>query len=400
MNVLRSVIFSLGLVLCGSASAQDLVTPSDRVNTHVNIRATANVNAPEIEQLEIGEALPLVSGIPRWYEVQLTSGQTGFVSKAWTAVSRALVPRQQDELRIHFLNIGAGTCTVVECPGADAPPMIVDCGSTGATTVDMNAQQTRTYVRDVLSQHQVAPNVVLSHADLDHYGHIANTLDNLTVGSVWQGGDPGEYSLANFPTWLANQQNQGAVLHQSFPAHFHNNRQPVSNDLSCGDASTFVLTTNTGNSKNAQSLALMVEYEDFTAIFTGDAEGVTEARAITNYASSLKATVMTASHHGASTHGSNSQMWANSTAPDLLVSSTGNRFFHPRCTATDRFTSLATTKGHEIRCGTSSNYITSRTNRAHYVTEVNGTVIVTSDGRSPVTVNCTRSVECGVKIAH
>ena len=400
MNALRLIVFWVGLALWGSASAQDLVTPADRVSTHVNIRAAANENAAQIDQLGVGEALPLVRSVPRWYEVQLPGGQTGFVTKAWTTVSRALVPRQQDELRIHFLNIGAGTCTVVECPGPNAPPMIVDCGSTGATAVDMDAQQTRTYVRNVLSQHQAAPNVVLSHADLDHYSRIANTLDNLTVASVWQGGEPSEYNSANFPAWLADQQNRGAALHQNFSAHFHNNRLPVSADLSCGNASTFVLTANTGTSKNAQSLVLMIEYEDFTVMFSGDAEGDTEAQAVTNFDNSLRATVMTASHHGASTFGSNSQAWADATAPDLLIASAGNRFFHPRCAATNRFTSLAATKAHEIRCGTSSSYVTSRTNRALYVTEVNGTVIITSSGRSPVTVNCTRSVECGVRIAH
>jgi len=157
------------------AGTQDLVTPSDRVSSHVNIRAEADEDAPEIGQLEIGQALPLVGSAPRFYQVQLPAGQTGFVSKSFTT---------------------------------------------------------------------------------------------------------------------------------------------------------------------------------------------------------------------------------NSAAPDVLISSAGNRFFHPRCASTERFTSLATTKRHDIRCGTPSEYVTSRTNRAHYVTEVGGAVIVTSSGRSPVTVNCTRSVECGVKIAH
>ena len=168
---------------------------------------------------------------------------------------------------------------------------------------------------------------------------------------------------------------------------------------SCGDASTFILTVNTGSSRNAQSLVL-IEYQDFTAVFTGDAEGETEARAITNFADNVKATVMTSSHHGASTHASNSQEWATSASPDVLVSSAGNKFFHLRCDATNRFNTLATTREHSVRCGNSSAYTSSRTTRAHYVTEVNGAVIVTSNGRSPLSVHCTRSSECGVKISH
>ena len=400
MNAFGLAVVSFTSALCGSAYAQDLVTPSDRVATHVNIRSSAAENATEIGHLNIGEALPHVRSVPRWYEVQLPGGQTGFVSKAWTTVSRALAPRQQDELRMHFLNIGTGTCTVLECPGSNAAPMIVDCGSLGATAVDMDRQQTRTYIRNILAQHQAAPNVVVSHPDPDHYNYIANGLDNLTVASVWQGGNPSAYTSGTFAAWLADQESRGAVLHRNFPPRFHNNRQPVSADLPCGTASTFVLTANTGASDNAQSLVLMIEHEDFTAVFTGDAEGPTEAQALNNFANSLKATVMTASHHGASTFASNSQTWVDATAPAVLISSAGNRFFHPRCLATQRFTSLATTKTHHTRCGTSKNYISSRTNRAHYVTEVNGAIIVTSNGRSPVTLNCTRSVECGVKIAH
>jgi beta-lactamase superfamily II metal-dependent hydrolase len=119
MIAIRRTIVCLRLIVHSPASSQDLVTPADRVSTHVNVRATAHVTAAEISQLTIGAAVPLVRSLPGWYEVQLLDGQSGFVSKAWTTVSRALIPRQQDELRIHFLDIGAGTCTVVECPGTN-----------------------------------------------------------------------------------------------------------------------------------------------------------------------------------------------------------------------------------------------------------------------------------------
>jgi hypothetical protein len=84
----------------------------------------------------------------------------------------------------------------------------------------------------------------------------------------------------------------------------------------------------------------------------------------------------------------------------VLISSAGSKFFHPRCEATSRFGSLAVTRRHAIRCGTASGYQASRTERAHYVTAVNGSIVVTSNGESPMLVNCTRSVECGVKIPH
>jgi competence protein ComEC len=399
--VVRLPLIILIVLACGPAAAQDLVTPADRVTTHVNIRSTANEEAAAIGQLQIGEALPLVSSVPRWYEVQLAGGQTGFVSKSWTRVSRGLAPREQDELRIHFLNIGAGSCAIVECPGSNAPPMIVDCGSTGATSNDLDTQSTRDYIQTILGQHTIASNVVLSHPDLDHYSRIASVLDGIAVASVWQGGDPSNYTSGNFPAWLSEQESNGVAIHRNLAPDFHNNRQPVSDQLSCGTASTFILTANTGASNNAQSLVLMIEHEDFTVIFTGDAEGPTESQAMTNFQNAVKATVLTSSHHGASTFASNSQQWADAAAPEVLISSAGNRFFHPRCAAIERFTWLAATPMHEVRCGTSSSYITSRTNRAHYVTEMNGAIIVTSSGSSPFTVHCTRTVaQCGVQVTH
>ena|SRR5688572_16593322 len=109
----------------------------------------------------------------------------------------------------------------------------------------MDATQTRDYIRKVLSSHTAAPNVVLSHADVDHYGHIANTLNGMTVASVWQGSDVNEYTSNGFPAWLSDQMTRGATLHRNFSPHFHNDGATISDQLSCGDASTFVLTVNT-----------------------------------------------------------------------------------------------------------------------------------------------------------
>jgi hypothetical protein len=80
MAALRFCITILALLLClaAPAFAQDLVTPSDRVISHVNIRASADEAGQEIGHLEIGQALRLVRSVPRWYEVELPGGQTGF----------------------------------------------------------------------------------------------------------------------------------------------------------------------------------------------------------------------------------------------------------------------------------------------------------------------------------
>jgi beta-lactamase superfamily II metal-dependent hydrolase len=390
------------MLFCISAStlaAQEQVVPSQRVTNFVHIR-----NAPdgsgEKGRLRPGESLPLVADVPRWYEVRLADGSTGFVSKAWTTIVRGLAARQEDDLRIHFLNIGTGTCTVIQCPGPNAPPMIVDCGSTGAGADDLSAVETKSYIDAILSQHSERPNAVLSHADLDHYSNIPSVLGSVTAQHIWMGGASADYSSAAFPTWLDAQRKNGAHDHTNLEQHFHNNRQPIGSHLSCGLANAYVLTVNSGTSKNAQSLVLMLEYGDFTAVFTGDAEGETEAQVIRNYGDTLKAVLLSASHHGASTHTSNSPEWARSVAPSVLVSSAGSKFFHPRCIAVDRFTTTADVLQHAVQCGSSTAYQKSRTTKAHYVTSVNGAIVITATGRSPLSVHCTGSSECDIQIAY
>jgi hypothetical protein len=80
MVAIRMLVICLGLSIFSPASAQDLVTPSDCVSSHVNVRANADVTAAEIAQLPVNAGLPLVQSVPGWYEVQLADGQRGFVT--------------------------------------------------------------------------------------------------------------------------------------------------------------------------------------------------------------------------------------------------------------------------------------------------------------------------------
>ena len=308
--------------------------------------------------------------------------------------------READELRIHFLNVGAGNCAIVECPGPDAPPMVVDCGTLSRTASDMTRTQARTYIQGVLDDSDFQPNVVLSHGHTDHYGWIATVLGNLQVDTIWLGGTPDRYSLRGFPDWRDEQEMGGADVHEDFPANFHNDGDALA-DLSCGLAETSVLTVNTPGSENAHSLVLRIDYNDFSIIFSGDAEGSTEQQAISNNPDGVDATVVAASHHGSRSHGSNSTAWVQATDPEVVIFSAGEMFRHPRCEAVSRYRSLlATTDEHAARCGIGSRYIPFDTEEAQFTTEVSGRLVLTTDGASPLAVHCSTSDECRVSIPY
>ncbi len=400
------------LLLASFLASADVVVPTDRVTNRVIVRAEDTSQSTDIGSLRPGEQLEFVRNVPRWREVRLSPTETGFVSKSFTTVidDPAL---SRPEMLVHFLNTGTGSCAIVECPGPDAAPMIVDCGSIGRSDTDKDAIAARTYIKDVLDKHPgIQPNLVLSHADQDHYNLLPSVLTE-QVNEIWQGGDPDNYKENGFPTWIANQISSGADPHNIdtnsvMQANFDNNQNPL-DELPCGLASAFVLTVNTGNNKNAKSLVLQIEYDEFSVIFTGDAVGVTEAQAMSNYSNALDTTVLTGSHHGSHTNGSNgtdvvSSNWASATQPEIMVYQSGIEFGHPRCNITDSYDGrTVTTSNHPFHCGKHDGVMPDvardePTVEAKYATEKNGTIVITTDGVTSAQVACDLTPACAAVI--
>ena len=75
-----SLIF---LILSGLPAYADLVIPSDRVTSHLNVRQQPDVNSPILGKIRPDESAELLDSVPYWYKVMLDNGTQGFVSKAW-----------------------------------------------------------------------------------------------------------------------------------------------------------------------------------------------------------------------------------------------------------------------------------------------------------------------------
>ncbi len=317
-----------------------------------------------------------------------------------------LAPRSEDELRIHYMNVGAGTCTVVECPGANAPPMIIDCGSIGRSSDDLTKDEAGDYIAEVLDLHATQPNVVISHPHKDHYAWIADVLNDVQTQNIWLGGDKSGYTIGDFPDWLRKQKENGAQVFDDdeIGSDFHNDGSPMADsELSCGDALVYTLTVNTGSNPNSKSHILELRYQNFGATFTGDAEGKTEDKAVENFTGNVKTTVLSASHHGASTHKSNGKKWIEATDPEVVIFSSGPKFWHPRCDVVKRYedSDLADAPAHPTRCGENKEFrLQQRSRDAKYVTAVNGLTVVTSGGDSPFSLHCDGSDGCEADIQH
>ena len=397
--MIRRTGLLMALLSCAPAWADMAVSKGNDVDIH----AAADSSSQEIGTLSPGQFRDVTGSTSHWYEIRMPDGTPGFVSKRATTLIRTPPPRALDELRIHYLNVGSGACTIIECPGDDASPMIVDCGSVGNFTFDLEGAEAASYVNSVLAGHAAAPNVVISHPHTDHYDLIPEILGDVQADNVWLGGDEDGYRFAGFPMWRSAQEAGGADFHVDHPADFHNDELPMDPQiLGCGLADVFTLTVNTGDEPNPNSHVMEIRYDDFGATFTGDAEGITEDQADANYDGNVKTTVLSASHHGSSSHGSNGPEWIDATDPEIVVFSSGPLFGHPRCNVVARYEdSLAESPSHPTHCGDNSGFLRDNSTRnAKYVTATNGLVVITSDGSPPAQVFCDGQTNCTAEIDH
>lgn len=319
-------------------------------------------------------------------------------------------PVGADGLRVHALNIGAGTCVLVECPGSD-DILMYDCGSMKATESDLDRDEAKAYVDRIVGSTE--PIVVMSHAHIDHVNLIPYVLGTRRAKSVWFGGRDTDYGKADSPSadlgeWLNRQKDAGVPIFHRFDKRFNNSGQPME-ALACGNAESYILTANApaprGASDNlrmhANSLILLIRYGEFKVVLTGDAVGIAEDAALDSYRALLSdTTVLFASHHGSKSERSNSAEWVATTRPSIVIYSadTIKRYGHPKGVVVERYRevgSLSRAQPHAIWFDPEDEDSPQEsTDLAEYVTELNGAIVITSDGSSELRVQCSKDTTC------
>lgn len=291
------------------------------------------------------------------------------------------------KLLIHTLPIGAGNCQVVQCPSQNKL-VVMDCGAKGRGTQGWTKEDAARYIQSMIDG-GTEVTVSVSHPDGDHYNYLPTVFNGLPVRNLYLGAQLGNYDQ-NFRNWVAAEQSHyGMSVNQH--SGFYSSKTPDSN-LSCWrpngyggmelDVASYILGVNAGSTSNDSSMVIAMRYGSFQTIFTGDMTGTTEQ--YINAAGPpvpLKSNVITGAHHGADTFGSNSQSWANATAPQLLMFSAGERFLHPRCTSANNYLAyvLKNASLHDYHCGKDGAYEKRSTTDAVLVTDDNGLIRVAAN---------------------
>lgn len=191
------------------------------------------------------------------------------------AYEPAVAPRGEGELRVHFVDVGQGDCTVVEFP--DGKTMIVDGGDEREET----RMRVIGYCRALGIETFDA--AVLTHTDSDHAGGLDDVLNCFGAKLVYSPFlDTREEGTA-FAAFLGAAANAGAEvrLSQMFEAGISRTQENFYYWMMLSPFSPEIADAAAGSeeeSTNDLSAVIYLEYAGRTLLLTGDASSAVEDR--------------------------------------------------------------------------------------------------------------------------
>ena len=242
--------------------------------------------------------------------------------------------RAEGELRVHFLDVGQGDCTLVEFPSGEV--IVLDAG-------DGSFGHRNHLVRYLKALAPSKLTLLLTHADADHYGGFRALIGAFGADEVYLpalGEDTPEYAAL-----LKAVENSGAEVDTI-------SRYDVLSDGSGAYLACISPKSLEEGDGNDTSAVMYLDYEGVGVLLAGDISSSVERRLVREYALMegifdcgefevrLEETdIVKVSHHGSGY--SNSEEWLSLLSPECAVLSCGkgNAFSHPSAEALDRIAS-------------------------------------------------------------
>lgn len=213
-----------------------------------------------------------------------------------------------NELRVTFLSVGHGGCTVLETP--DGRVIVYDAGTMAGPDTVKRVIAPFLWSRGI----RRIDELILSHADLDHYNGVPELLRRFPVGQATM-----------TPSFAEKPAREVAEVMLAFEKHGVPRRVAVAGEsFRAGEVTIDVLHPPPGGfagSENERSLVLLVSHRKHTLLLTGDLEKNGTAMLLATPPRMID--VLMAPHHGSPAAFPDSlAKWAS---PKLVVVSRGPR---------------------------------------------------------------------------
>jgi competence protein ComEC len=222
---------------------------------------------------------------------------------SWQYYSRPAL----DELRVTFLAVGHGGCTVMETQ--EGQVLLYDAGTLGGPEV------TRRIIAPFLWSRRIhrIDEVFISHADLDHFNGLPDLLDRFSVGRVSFTPTFSEKPIPGVPAALSAVQSHH-IPTRIVSAGAHALSGPVTIDVIHPPAA------GPEGNENSRSMVLLVRHAGHSLLLTGDLEAAGLDRVLS--LPKFPVDILMGPHHGSRV--SNTAALAQWAAPRLVILSQGS----------------------------------------------------------------------------
>ncbi|RAS92649.1 S-layer protein, partial [Bacillus cereus] len=273
-------------------------------------------------------------------DVKVTREQfAAFLARVLEPSFRPTLPKPKGELEVHYIDVGQGDATFIKSPSGET--ILIDGGNNGKGKVVAN------YLKGLGFQN--IDYMIATHPDADHVGGLDEVLYAMNVKNVYA--PKVSHTTQTFKDFLTAVANKGLTIKEA--------KSGVTLPINGLNSQFLAPVKEYGNDLNEWSAVLKVTHGSKSFLFTGDAESKSEKDMLATYGSNLKSDVLKPGHHGSKT--SSSQPFLDAVKPSIAVISAGagNRYGHPTQET------LAKLNAMSVKV---------------YRTDLNGTVIITSNG--------------------
>ena len=229
-----------------------------------------------------------------------------------------LTPRKEGELRVHFVDVGQGDCTIVEFP--DGSLLVVDAGDGSRTHSD----RVYRYLKGLKAN---APTVLSTHADTDHCGGLADVIKRFNADMVYLPALGGGDAYQNLLTRA-----QKAGCPQRTIKRY--------DTITRADASIVCISPHAEEETNDNdaSTVLFLSYAGVNVLFTGDISAVRERQLMNEYALDVfdgygvcleETDILKVAHHGSASSSCDPWLDLLGAKTAIISCGRGNSYAHP-----------------------------------------------------------------------
>lgn len=273
------------------------------------------------------------------YDLPVNKAETGIIeTETHSGDTGDLLP-EGSTFEVHYIDVGQADSSFIECNGHT---MLIDGGNVDDSSLIVSYLQQENI--DYLDY------VVCTHAYEDHVGGLSGALATIQVGTV--------YAPITGATTKAYSNFKNKVKEQGLEITHPTVGETI--ELGSSDVQFIGPITEDYEDINNTSIVLRVTYGDTSFFFTGDAERESE-QDILNSEYNISADVLKVGHHGSAS--STTYPFLREIMPRIAVIQVGqgNSYGHPNVNTISRLEDAGA---------------------AVYRTDLNGTVIIKSDGEN------------------